>query len=223
MRQNRNGRMRVTGNENVEVKVGQKRVAIYCRVSTVDQSCDRQERDLMEFAHKSGFDVLGVWRETASGTRNDRTERKKVMALAQARKIDAILVTELTRWGRSTIDLIGSLQELESRGVSLIALTGLQLDLTTAQGKLVASILAAIAEFEAELTRERVRSGLANARAKGVHLGRKPGQVLSRIRDLEPKILALKAEGKSHRVIASQLGISKNTVTEVVKRSNAID
>lgn len=218
MRQKRNGKMRATGNENVEVKVGQKRVAIYCRVSTVDQSCERQERDLKEFAHKSGYDVVGVWRETASGTRNDRAERKKVMALAQARKIDAILVTELTRWGRSTIDLIGSLQELESRGVSLIALTGLQLDLTTAQGKLVASILAAIAEFEAELTRERVRSGLANARAKGVHLGRKPGQIPSRIRELTPKILALKAEGKSHRAIAFDLGVSKNTVTEVLKR-----
>jgi DNA invertase Pin-like site-specific DNA recombinase len=115
---------------------------------------------LLEFASKSDYEVVGIWKETASGTRNDRAERKKVMALAQARKIDAVLVTELSRWGRSTTDLINTLNELESRGVSLIAQTGLQFDLTTAQGRLVASIFSAIAEFEAALTRERVKSGL---------------------------------------------------------------
>ena len=70
------------------------------------------------------------------------------MALAQARKIDNILVTELTRWGRSTIDLIHSLQELQNWGVSLIAQSGLQFDLRTSQGKLIASIMASLAEFE---------------------------------------------------------------------------
>jgi putative DNA-invertase from lambdoid prophage Rac len=85
--------------------LGQK-AALYCRVSTADQSCERQERDLLSFAARVGYEVFGVWKETASGARDDRTERKKVMALAQAREIDAILVTELTRWGRSTMDLV---------------------------------------------------------------------------------------------------------------------
>ena len=66
------------------------RVAIYCRVSTDEQSCDRQERDLVSYAQLSGFEVVAVYKEKASGAQDDRPERKKVMALAQARKIDAI-------------------------------------------------------------------------------------------------------------------------------------
>lgn len=198
--------------------MGQKKVAIYCRVSTADQSCERQERDLLEFAARSGYEVVGIWKETASGTRNERAERKKVMALAQARKIDAVLVTELSRWGRSTTDLINTLNELESRGVSLIAQTGLQFDLTTAQGRLVASIFSAIAEFEAALTRERVKSGLANARARGKKLGRQPG-LTPKIKRLTPKVLELVESGSSYREISSQLKISKNTVLDIVKQS----
>ena len=83
-------------------------VAIYCRVSTDDQSCE-QERDLRAFARRAGHRIVGVFKETASGAKNDRVERKKVMALAQGREIDAILVTELSRWGRSTQDLVQTL------------------------------------------------------------------------------------------------------------------
>jgi putative DNA-invertase from lambdoid prophage Rac len=95
------------------------RVAIYCRVSTADQSCARQERDLLEYAALSGFEIVGVWKETASGVKYNRTKRTQVMALAQSHGIDAILVTEMTRWGRSTIDLIETLQSLHSWHVSL--------------------------------------------------------------------------------------------------------
>jgi hypothetical protein len=87
-----------------------------------------------------------------------RTERKKSLALAQAREIDVILVTELTRWGRSMLDLFHTLQDLQSWDVSLVAQTGLQFDLrSSAQGKLIASLMAALAEFERDLLRERVR------------------------------------------------------------------
>ncbi len=88
----------------MRVQLGQS-AALYCRVSTADQTCARQERDLRAFAKKAGYKVAGVWKETASGAKNERTERKKVLALAQARNIDVILVTELTRWGRSMLDL----------------------------------------------------------------------------------------------------------------------
>jgi DNA invertase Pin-like site-specific DNA recombinase len=83
--------------------------ALYCRVSTVDQNCVRQERDLRAFAKKAGYKIVGVWKETASGAKDDRAERKAVLALAQARKVDVILVTELTRWGRSMLDLFRTL------------------------------------------------------------------------------------------------------------------
>jgi putative DNA-invertase from lambdoid prophage Rac len=132
--------------------VGQ-RAALYGRVSTADQSCDRQERDLRAFAKRSGFEIVGVYKEKASGAKPDRIERKKVMALAQAREIDAILVTELSRWGRSTIDLVQTLQSLQAWDVSVLAVSGLQFDLSTPHGKMIASVMAALAEFERDLIR----------------------------------------------------------------------
>jgi putative DNA-invertase from lambdoid prophage Rac len=156
------------------VQLGQT-AALYCRVSTADQTCARQERDLRAFAKKAGYKIVGVWKETASGAKDDRAERKEVLALAQARKIDVILVTELTRWGRSMLDLFHTLQDLQAWGVSLVAQTGLQFDLRSAQGKLIASLMAALAEFERDLLRERVRSGIAAAQKRGVVFGRRPG------------------------------------------------
>lgn len=194
------------------------RVAIYCRVSTTDQSCSRQERDLRAYVKKAGYKVVGVWKETASGSKNNRIQRKQVMNLAQARKIDGVLVTELTRWGRSTIDLITTLQDLAHWGVSIIATTGLQFDLTTPQGKLIASVMASLAEFERDLVRERVRSGLAAAKAKGKKLGRKPGQRIKADK-YAPLVLQMVTDGHSYRQIAQKLHLSKTTVNEIVKRN----
>ena len=143
------------------------RVAIYCRVSTADQSCERQERDLVAFASRAGDEVVGIFKETGSGARLDRAERKKVMALAQQRAIDAVLVTELSRWGRSTLDLLHTLQELEGRRVSVIAVNGMAFDLATPHGRMMATVLAGLAAFERELLQERIRSGIAAAKARG--------------------------------------------------------
>jgi putative DNA-invertase from lambdoid prophage Rac len=151
-------------------------VAIYCRVSTDDQSCERQERDLRAFARRGGHRIVAVFKETASGAKNDRVERRKAMALAQAHEIDAILVTELSRWGRSTQDLVQTLDDLHGWKVSVLAQNGLTFDLSTSSGKLMRTIMAGLAEFERDLIRERVKSGLAAARARGVALGRQVGQ-----------------------------------------------
>lgn len=193
------------------------RVAIYCRVSTTDQSCERQQRDLLEYAAVLGYEVVGVSKETASGRKEHRIERDKVMALAQSRGIDAILVTEMTRWGRSTIDLIETLQSLHSWGVSLIAQTGFQFDLNTPQGRLIAHLMASLAEFERDLVRERVRSGLAAAKARGQKLGRQPGHRVKSDK-LAPKVLKMVEQGYSYRQIASTLHLSKTTVNDIVKR-----
>ena len=194
--------------------------AIYCRVSTADQTCARQERDLRAFAKKAGYKIAGVWKETASGAKDDRAERKEVLALAQARKIDVILVTELTRWGRSMLDLFHTLQDLQAWEVSLVAQTGVQFDLRTAQGKLVASLMAALAEFERDLLRERVRSGIAAARKRGVVFGRQLGQRIKADRHA-PRVLKLVEAGQSYREISHRLGISKNTVLSIVKRDRS--
>jgi DNA invertase Pin-like site-specific DNA recombinase len=151
--------------------------------------------------------------------RNDRFERKRVMALAQAREIDAILVTELSRWGRSTQDLVQTLDDLHSWKVSVLAQTGLSFDLSTASGKLMRTIMAGLAEFERDLIRERVRSGLAAARARGVALGRQVGQ---RPSDKKAKrVLAMHRDGLPYRLIGRNLGLSKNTVMEIVRREAA--
>jgi putative DNA-invertase from lambdoid prophage Rac len=196
------------------VQLGQ--VAIYCRVSTEDQSCERQERDLRAFAKRAGHEIVAVFRETASGAKNDRAERKKAMALAQARKIDAILVTELSRWGRSTKDLVQTLDDLHSWKVSVLAQTGLSFDLSTASGKLMRTIMAGLAEFERDLIRERVKSGLAAARSRGIALGRQVGQRPSDKK--AKKVLQLHEEGLSYRLIGRNVGLSKNTVMDIVRR-----
>lgn len=192
------------------------RAVIYCRVSTADQSCERQERDLTAFAGRAGYDIAGIFKETGSGAKLDRAERRKIMALAQSRQIDVILVTELSRWGRSTIDLLNTLRELESWRVSVIAMNGMAFDLSSPHGRMLATFLSGIAEFERDLISERVKSGLAAAKARGKKLGRRTGERPKSDR-FAPKVIALIAEGRSYRWIARDLGISKNTVTNIVQ------
>jgi DNA invertase Pin-like site-specific DNA recombinase len=143
-----------------------------------------------------------------------------VLALAQRREIDAVLVTELSRWGRSTADLLATLRELEARRASLVALNGMAFDLSTPHGRMMATVLAGVAEFERELIHERIRSGIATARARGKKLGRQPGQRPKSDR-LASKVLALVAQGRSYRLIGRELGLSKNTVADIVKRSRS--
>jgi putative DNA-invertase from lambdoid prophage Rac len=195
--------------ENSGGKSGQLRVGIYCRVSTNDQTCDRQERELKIHAAKCDYDVVGIFKETGSGAKLDRLERKRVIELARSRSIDIILVSELTRWGRSTIDLIDSLTLLNCWGVSLIAQNGFEFDLKTPHGKMIASIMATLAEFERDLLKERIKSGISNARAKGKIFGRPTG---GKIADSCDRINQLRAEGKSVRSIAKLVGLSPSGV-----------
>jgi DNA invertase Pin-like site-specific DNA recombinase len=211
----------ITAHPTGRVQIG-RRAAIYARVSTAKQSCERQERDLRAFAERSDCEVVGFFRETASGARLDRAERRRVMALAQAREIDVILVTELSRWGRSTIDLLHTLRDLEAHGVSLAALNGMTFDLSTSVGRMMATMIAGLAEFERDLLSERVRSGLAAAKARGKVLGRKPGQRPKADR-YATRVMALADQGLSYRLVARDLGLSKNTVMAIVHRRRAAD
>ncbi len=203
-----------------------RRVVLYCRVSTSDQDNDRQERDLREHAERAGFEIVGVFKETLSGIRKAKgkqpIERKRVMTLAQDRRMDAVLVTELTRWGRSTQDLMDTLGQLASWDVSLIAQTGLTFDLSTPPGKLIANLMASLSEFEHDLLRERVRSGIAAAKARGQSFGRRKGY---RPSDKHaPEVVRLSEVGKlSQRTIAARLGISKTTVNQILNRNAPTD
>ena len=193
------------------------RAAIYARVSTSDQSCDRQVSELTGFAERGDFDVVGIFKETASGTSSNRSARNQVIDLAQSRKIDAVLVTELSRWGRSTQDLLDTLDRLAGWKVSVVAVSGMTFELDTPHGRMMATMLAGIAQFERDLLSERVKSGLAAARARGKKLGRQPGQ-RPKSDKLAPKVIQAVADGRSYRWIARDLGINKNTVLEIMKR-----
>lgn len=190
-------------------------VAIYTRVSTDEQDNERQVRELEDYARRCGYDVVETVVEVASGARNDRKGRAKVMQLARTRCIKAILVSELSRWGRSTEDLLHTLQDLAAHEVSLLALSGMTFDMSSATGKLMVTILAGVSEFERELLRERINSGLKNAKAKGVKLGRPPGKDVKH----DKKVMQLVAEKRSYRWIAHELQISKTTVNDIVQRN----
>ncbi len=200
--------------------MGQKAV-IYARVSTSDQSCERQVDELTAFAARTDYELIGVFKETASGTKDNRKERQKIMEIAQARKLDAILVTELSRWGRSTSDLLSTLEKLAAWKISIITTNGMALDLETPQGKMMATVLSGVAQFERDMLSERVKSGLAAAKTRGKKLGRQKGQRPKSDR-LAPKVAELHAQGKSYRWIAKDLQISKNTVMDIIKRQNPL-
>ena len=125
----------------------------------------------------------------------------------------------LARWGRSTIDLVQTLQSLQAWDVSVLAISGLQFDLSTPHGKMIASVMAAVAEFERDLIRERIKSGIAAAKARGKRLGRQRGQ---RPSDRKvTKVLKLADAGLSYRLIGRHVGLSKNTVGAIRQRARA--
>lgn len=190
--------------------------AIYCRVSTTDQNCQRQKDELVPYAARLGWEVLGVFTEVASGGKDDRTERRRIIELSQKGQIDAILVSELSRWGRSTDDLLRTLSNLTNWKVSLIALNGLQVDMSSPTGKLMVTILAGVSQFERELLGERVRSGLAAARQRG-RIGGRPRGLSTKLRRKRDQVLRLKQESRSLRQIGRMAGIAPNSVKKLLQ------
>ena len=174
--------------------------------------------ELTAFVERGGYHVVGIFKETASGASANRNARNRLIDLAQARQIDAVLVTEFSRWGRSTQDLLDTLNRLAGWKVSVVAMSGMAFELETPHGRMMATLLAGIAQFERDLLSERVKSGLAAARARGKKLGRQLGQ-RPKSDKLAPRVVQAVADGRSYRWIARDLKISKNTVLDIVKRS----
>jgi putative DNA-invertase from lambdoid prophage Rac len=152
--------------------------------------------------------------ETASGASHKRPLREEVMQLARTRAVDVILVQALDRWGRSVQDLIPTMAELGALGVAFVV-PG-QIDMSTPMGRMQAHVLSAVAEFERELIRERVRSGLANARARGTRLGRP-----NAIPRLENKGLSLIRQGMTYQEAAEQSGVSISTLLRARRKGKA--
>lgn len=190
------------------------KVAIYARVSTKDQNCARQLSDLDAWAVRMGWQVVLVAHERMSGTKTDRIERRKVLDAAKAGLIQAVIVTEPSRWSRSLADLISSLEQLTASNCSLLTLQGLNVNLSSPEGRLMITILGAFAEFERELIAERVRSGVAAAKARGVRFGRERGD---RPTDkLKAAVASAYAQQSSLRKTAKLVGCSVNTVRRLL-------
>lgn len=144
--------------------------------------------------------------ETGSGTRNDRPGWLRVLELARKRKIDCVLVWKLDRAGRSALDLLANIQELQGAGVRFKALTQ-GIDVRSdgdAMSRLLLTVMAAFAEFERDLISERTHLGLDRARKRGARLGRPPGD-----RPEPEEVAELREQGLSWPRIAEQLGCSQ--------------
>ncbi len=188
------------------------RAAIYARVSTSDQHNEIQVRELTEYIARRGWEPVGVYQDQMSGAKARRPGLDALMADARLRKFDAVIVWKLDRFGRSLVNCVAGIQELTSLGVRFIAVSqGLDTDESNPTSRLLLHILAAVAEFERELIRERVTAGVRAAKAKGKQLGR-PKRVFRR-----DEAERLRAEGWSWRKIAAELDVPVTTVVEACR------
>jgi putative DNA-invertase from lambdoid prophage Rac len=185
-------------------------VGLYARVSTHDQqTLPMQLAAMRAYAKRRGWKVALEEKEVGSGA-TTRPKREELLRAARRREVDAILVWRLDRWGRSLLDLIGTLQELYAVGVGFVSLTE-ALDMTTPGGRALAGMLAVFAEFERDILRDRVKAGIAEARKEGRPHGRPPT-----VQHHAPEISALFARGVSKRQIAARLKISRASVRRML-------
>jgi len=190
-------------------------VGIYARVSTKDRGQDPelQLTELREFAAKRGWRVVGEFVDVGvSGSKDSRPQLDAMMRLAKGRKLDVIACWKLDRFGRSLRHLVDALAELQAVGCAFVSLRD-NLDLTTPAGRMMFHVIGAMAEFERELIRERVRAGLAHARSKG-RVGGRPKVKREHDRDAKT-IRRMRTEGESYAEIADALNRTKSDIYRV--------
>jgi DNA invertase Pin-like site-specific DNA recombinase len=165
-----------------------------------------QTRDLEQFAQARGWQLIDSFLDTGiSGSKDSRPELNRLMADAHKRRFDVVCVWRFDRFARSVSHLLRALETFNALGIAFVSLSE-QMDTTTPAGKMVFTVLGAVAELERSLIVERVRAGLRNARAKGKRLGR-PRVVLDAAR-----IASMRAQGRSIREIAQELRCSRSLV-----------
>jgi DNA invertase Pin-like site-specific DNA recombinase len=194
--------------------VAQKRVAIYARVSTVDRGRDPETQllALRDYVTRRGFRCVGEYVEYASGMREDRPRYRALLEAARQRQVDVVLVWRYDRFARSTQALLQALKEFHSLGVDFISYQE-HIDTTTPQGELIFTVMASLAQFERALISERVKAGMARAKAQGKRISRAP--IAQQVQD---RIAALHAQGISIQQISKQLRIAYGTAWNYVQR-----
>jgi DNA invertase Pin-like site-specific DNA recombinase len=196
-----------------------KRMALYLRVSTSEQTTRNQRRELCAVAERHGWTVVATFEDAGISGNKGREARPGFDALMMAvarREIDMVAAWSVDRLGRSLMDLLGFLRDLHAKGVDLF-LHQQGLDTSTPSGKAMFQMLGVFAEFERAMIRERVMAGLARARADGKRLGRRP------VEQTEAKkvkgAFALRSRGFGIRRIAREVGLGVGTVLRIVGTS----
>jgi DNA invertase Pin-like site-specific DNA recombinase len=178
------------------------RAALYSRVSTTDQNNAIQVRELSENVERRRWELVGTYQDTISGAKASRPGLERLMTHARPRQFDAVVVYKLESWGRSLVHCVTGIQELQSLGIRFVAVSqGLDTDQSSPTAALLMHILAAVAQFERELIRERVAGGIEAAQKNGTRIGR-PKVVFDRAQVIERR-----AAGESWRDIASALKV----------------
>jgi len=183
-----------------------RRAVLYARVSTHNgQDPEMQLRELREYCLRRGWPAVGEYVDLGiSGAKERRPELDRLIADAHKRKFEVIVVWKFDRFARSVSHLLRALETFRALGIEFVSLSE-QVDTSTPTGKMIFTVLGAVAELERSLIAERVRAGLRNARAKGKTLGRPTKQVNP------AQIAALRAQGVPWRRIGAQLGVSPAT------------
>jgi DNA invertase Pin-like site-specific DNA recombinase len=193
------------------------RVAIYARVSTTNHGQDvtLQTRELEQFAQARGWQIFGEYLdEGISGAKDSRPELNRLMSDAHKRRFDVVCVWRFDRFARSVSHLLRALETFKVLGIDFVSFSE-QMDTSTPTGKMVFTVLGAVAELERSLIVERVKAGMRNARAKGRCIGRPPQIQLSP--EMRASIAGAYASGRtSLRAVAKKFGTSLATVQRCV-------
>jgi DNA invertase Pin-like site-specific DNA recombinase len=190
------------------------RAAIYARVSTHNgQNPEMQLNEVRAYCDRRQWVIAGEYVDTGiSGSKEHRPALDLLLTDCRKRRVDAVVVYRYDRFARSVRQLVNALEEFRSLGIDFVSLHE-GVDTSTPNGRLVFGIFASIAEFERELIRDRVRSGLAAARARGRQLGR------PRIAVDQLRIAELRAEGRGWKAIAAELGVGVGTILRAAEQS----
>jgi DNA invertase Pin-like site-specific DNA recombinase len=188
------------------------KAAVYVRISTEDQNTAMQNDELPAYCAARGWAVTELYTDKMSGAKDRRPALDRLMADARKRKFDVVVVWRFDRFARSTSHLLRALEEFSALGIDFVSLKE-AVDTSTPVGKLVFTVLAAVAELERSVTRERCTAGRKAAKRRGVRFGRPTTDVDT------AKVGKLRAAGVSWRDLAEQLGQSKDTLRRALRRT----